>query len=344
MLRTIQAARGVAALSVAAYHLSLGFGDPRYLGHTVLMSLTWRFNLGVDFFFVLSGFIITFAHEDDIGRPDRWLIYIARRFTRVYPIYWVYTAGLCALVLILPSTIVLPTDSISWVSIATLIRGNDVVPPLPPAWSLFHEVVFYCIFSFLIINRTIGTAALAAWLAIIFALFSPGVGTPLLVWTSAYNLNFFVGIGAFLLWKRGGARLCRSALIVGVALILASFLAELNGYSLTVFQLLYALGFGGIITGLASIETNASKINIPVLGLLGDASYSIYLLHMPFQGFFMKIFINRLDGYLTGPYSLYLAVLACALAAAIAAHLMIEAPLMRYFRSRPRREAFRVPV
>jgi exopolysaccharide production protein ExoZ len=253
--------------------------------------LTWRFNLGVDFFFVLSGFIITFAHEDDIGRPDRWRTYAAKRFMRVYPIYWIYTAALCALVLILPSTIVLPMDSMSWISIATLVRGNDVGPPLTPAWTLFHEMAFYCIFSFLIINRTIGTAVLAAWSVVIFARFSYAGGTPLLVWTSAYNLDFFVGIGAFMLFRRG-ARLCRIALIAGITIILASYVAELNGYSLTVFPLLYALGFGGIITGLASIETKASNISIPILDLLGDASYSVYLLHMPLQGFFMKAFIR----------------------------------------------------
>ncbi len=44
---------------------------------------------GVDFFFVLSGFIILHVHAGDIGRPVRLGHYLQRRFTRVYPFYWV---------------------------------------------------------------------------------------------------------------------------------------------------------------------------------------------------------------------------------------------------------------
>ncbi|NBQ54213.1 MAG: acyltransferase, partial [Proteobacteria bacterium] len=44
---------------------------------------------GVDFFFVLSGFIILHAHMDDIGRPARLGRYLWRRAVRVYPIYWI---------------------------------------------------------------------------------------------------------------------------------------------------------------------------------------------------------------------------------------------------------------
>jgi exopolysaccharide production protein ExoZ len=67
----IQSCRGLAAIAVAAFHLSIDVGDHRYLGHQILRWLTWRMNLGVDFFFVLSGFIILLAHEKDIGQPHR---------------------------------------------------------------------------------------------------------------------------------------------------------------------------------------------------------------------------------------------------------------------------------
>lgn len=339
MLRTIQAARGVAALSVAAYHLSFWLGEPQFLGHTVLTSVTWRLNLGVDFFFVLSGFIIAFAHEGDVGHPSRWRSYAAKRFFRVYPIYWIYTASLCAMFLIFRSSVVLPTDSMSWITIVSLVRFNGVEPLLSPAWTLFHEIAFYCVFSFVIINRRIGTAALAVWGAVILLFFSYAGGTPLRVWISAYNLDFLIGIGAFLLWKRGDPRLCRVALIAGTIILIASFLSELNGSSVVVLPALYALGFGGIIAGLVSIETRTSNIRLPFLGLLGDASYSIYLLHMPLEGLFMKIVIRLERSLGFGPYFIYFAILASVLAVAVAIHLLIEAPLMRLLQSinRPRR-------
>jgi len=46
---------------------------------------------GVDFFFVLSGFIIFFVHGKDIGKPSRLPHYVWRRFIRIYPVYWAVT-------------------------------------------------------------------------------------------------------------------------------------------------------------------------------------------------------------------------------------------------------------
>jgi peptidoglycan/LPS O-acetylase OafA/YrhL len=54
---------------VLAFHLSILLGDKRFLGHQVFQDWTWRMSLGVDFFFVLSGFIILKVHYQDVGRP-----------------------------------------------------------------------------------------------------------------------------------------------------------------------------------------------------------------------------------------------------------------------------------
>ena len=69
MLKCLQAGRALAALAVVAFHLSTAFSDPRYGSHSIGQAFTRHGNLGVDFFFVLSGFIILNAHARDIGRP-----------------------------------------------------------------------------------------------------------------------------------------------------------------------------------------------------------------------------------------------------------------------------------
>src|SRR4051794_11170095 len=100
MLRVLQASRALAATSVAAFHLSVDMGLERYGGDAAFREFTRHGFRGVDFFFVLSGFIILFAHAGDIGKPQAWAEYLYRRWVRVFPIYWLYTAGFVGLLLL----------------------------------------------------------------------------------------------------------------------------------------------------------------------------------------------------------------------------------------------------
>ncbi|PZR43307.1 MAG: acyltransferase, partial [Stutzerimonas stutzeri] len=137
MLGTIQAGRGLAALAVVMFHLTIMMGDVRYGGDPVFRALTWRGDLGVDFFFVLSGFIMMFIHAGDIDRPGRWASFARARFVRLFPIYWLYTAAFCVLVALGFGRVVqLPTDAADWLSVVFLVRLTDVQPPLNVAWTL----------------------------------------------------------------------------------------------------------------------------------------------------------------------------------------------------------------
>jgi peptidoglycan/LPS O-acetylase OafA/YrhL len=91
-LLSIQAARGIAALLVVFYHAGRMIALPQYTGYIPLSGFFNFGHAGVDFFFVLSGFIIYFVHHEDIGRSDRLQRYAWRRATRIYPIYWIVTA------------------------------------------------------------------------------------------------------------------------------------------------------------------------------------------------------------------------------------------------------------
>src|SRR6185503_7562101 len=86
-LNSLQAGRGMAALMVVLYHayIKYGFGGSGFTGH--IFSLGFA---GVDFFFVLSGFIIAYTSYPFIGNKEKTIFFIRKRFLRVYPIYWVY--------------------------------------------------------------------------------------------------------------------------------------------------------------------------------------------------------------------------------------------------------------
>jgi hypothetical protein len=101
-LAGIQTARGVAALLVVIYHATRELSLPQYLGFIGLGNASGFGRAGVDFFLVLSGFIISYVHHGDVGHPDRLRRYLWRRLTRIYPIFWVILGIECCRALFSP--------------------------------------------------------------------------------------------------------------------------------------------------------------------------------------------------------------------------------------------------
>ena len=91
-LELIQALRGLAALLVVMFHTT-------ELNHKNFQQ-EFLFNIfafgssGVDFFFVLSGFIIYFIHRFDVGQRNKLKPFLLKRLIRVYPMYWLVTLAL----------------------------------------------------------------------------------------------------------------------------------------------------------------------------------------------------------------------------------------------------------
>jgi len=282
----------MAALAVVAFHLSLMMGLERYGGVAVFRDFTAHGNLGVDFFFVLSGFIIMYAHSRDIGNPSKWGKYFYRRFVRIFPIYWLYTLGFVTVLFLgFGTDAKMPTTFIDWATALTLIRFTEISPPIGEAWTLFHEIAFYLTFSILILSRRIGIAVI---LAVLFALvtlyrFTPETErTAFNVYLAAINLEFYFGMAAYWLYKRGGKGVAE--FLGGTMIVLAGTLYLQTTQQVP--QIALAAGFAFVMTGLIKLEA-ANLISIPrILSILGDASYSIYLTHVSLLGLFLKILIK----------------------------------------------------
>ena len=86
-LLSVEAARGAAAVLVLLVHSSAMLAAPKYFGEMPFYGLFKFGHAGVDFFFVLSGFIIFHVHRTDLGNPARLGKYLARRFVRIFPTY-----------------------------------------------------------------------------------------------------------------------------------------------------------------------------------------------------------------------------------------------------------------
>lgn len=333
MLSSVQAARALAALSVAAFHLSLMMGDPRYGGVPVFQEYTIEGNLGVDFFFVLSGFIILHAHAKDIGQPSALPNYLWRRWARLFPVYWIYTAGMTMLLLLgLGANTELPDSLTEWLATITLIRFSPIDPPLRVSWTLFHELAFYLAFAVLIVHRKAGIALFAGW-ATVCLLFFHHVGlepnTPWHVYTAQQNLYFLMGMGSFLLMRRGGRwwpELLGGLLVVAVVV---AFWPPMGSHA---GELPLVVGFALLLAGVTKLE---QRKNLPLprwLLTIGDSSYSLYLLHLPICGLLLKLaFAAELPSYIGGS-GVYLAVLGGAVLLSVATYYAVEAPLLRRLR------------
>ncbi len=334
MLRVLQASRALAAAGVAAFHLSIGMGLERYGGVPAFGDITRHGFRGVDFFFVLSGFIILFAHAKDIGKPAAWTNYAHRRFTRVFPIYWLYSAGFIGLLFFGLGTDARNPESLGdWLTTWTLIRFTDGVPPLTVAWTLFHEVAFYALFSVLILSRRAGIIVLTTWALLCLALYDyplPAERTAINVYTAAYNLLFLLGMGAYWLYRRGGSGFVE----FGLGLVCIVFAALTMGLPHNLSPLVLAIGFALLVAGGTKMET-CGYIKVPdFLNFIGNASYSIYLTHSSIQGLLLKVAMKSGLYSAIGPHGTYPVVLAGTIGLGCVVYVLVERPLIAYLQKR----------
>lgn len=288
-------------------------------------------SLGVDFFFVLSGFIILKVHHQDIGQPKAFRNFVEKRFVRIYPIYWLFTGIFCSLVALGFGTVAKNPDTLAkWISTVTLVRFENFLTPLSPAWTLFHEVGFYAVFALLIARIRTGIVVFVVWQLTCLLMMQyplPEQRTPYLVYLSTYNVDFGIGMAAYVVSERA---ILRQPLVWiaggGLALLLVVLLEARFGFS-PMMGLGYGLCFGAIIVGSVVIEKRR-PLAIPLLPFLGDASYSIYLAHESLASLFAKILFTS-QAIIRFERLTYVLIFSLTIGAGCAIHLLVERPLLR---------------
>src|SRR5882762_1925446 len=150
MYKSIQACRGLAALQVVLFHLGGILAAPKYFGLPGFGRAFIFGDSGVEFFFVLSGFIITWVHRRDFGKPAALPAYISKRLIRIYPTYWTIFLSVFLLAWTspalrsgLPATPGLLLRSLLLVPQDPTVAGGTGAPVLIVAWTLQYEMIFY---------------------------------------------------------------------------------------------------------------------------------------------------------------------------------------------------------
>lgn len=317
---------------VVIYHTSVIFRVPTYWGSTPFGDVPRFLDSGVDFFFVLSGFIILNAHSGDIGAPTCLANFIWRRFVRIYPLYWAVFCAVLVPLLMTKSNIgferivreffLLPTSG--------MVTDPKIVVV---SWTLCFEIAFYAVFGLAIYNRTLGIVIGSLWgLAAIYSL---GELNPFR-WTilsSPYPFLFLIGMLVQRVWSSGkfGLPLLPTFLLgVFVFAVAAVNRVNLLGLPPALMQWLYGAGAGLII--LAAVETERQgKLGFPQwLTRLGDASYSLYLVHFTILSMLAKLIVAT--GFLKGlPLQvIFFAMVVATVAVGLAMHAFVEKPLLKW--------------
>jgi len=316
----LQIARAVAALGIAyfhSWHVTMPFPPGTAYPIPVLTELGW---IAVDSFFAISGFVICMVVTSQNFRPGSFLL---RRAFRLYPL-WIATS---LIYLYLANRYLgrAPTQTTDFFLYSLTLLPTNGMPFYDIGWSLQHEMLFYLLAA--VVTPWLGVYGVAAVLAIGIA----ADHTLQLPWYLHQYLfyygNFLAGIAAFLVHRSGPRLGFILPLILGV--VAFRWAPDRSFFPVALFC--WLVGFVNLNAGWRIGRFGA---------LLGDASYSIYLLHpLVFYFVYVKLQPPLPPLWMQEPLRYGALIAICAIA--IASWKLFERPLIqlgervdRYMRSR----------
>lgn len=311
-LTNIDALRGIASLAVCWFHLTNTYAP------NSLARFTGQYGwLGVEVFFVLSGFIIPYAmFRGGYTFPGAWRSFISKRILRIEPPY------LLSIILVLalwhastlapnfagaPPPRIFTVQTLLHVGYLTGMAGHPWLNPV--FWTLAIEFQFYLLVSF--VFAFLGSTKKKVVLITDFALISVALIFTSDVFVFKYLGLFMLGIAVF--QYRAGLLTNNTLviLLVGATLI--------TGVALGSMVALVGLLTSIII--LSPVNLGKSKFTL----WLGSISYSLYLVHVPIGGRVIN-FGKRFVDSPAGEVLLSLTALVVSLVAAYIFFLVIERP------------------
>ena len=315
--------RGVAALLVVWYHVFEGYA---FAGGTLIESINHGY-LAVDFFFILSGFVIGYAYDDRWGKSLTTKNFFKRRLIRLHPmvvlgavlgvvtfciqggVQWDGTRVATSMVMLalLCAMFFIP----AYPGVGYEVRGNGEMFPLNgPSWSLFFEYIGNMLYALFI--RRLSTRMLTAFVVLLglgltgFAVFDmSGYGNIGVGWTLD-TVNFIGGLLRMLFPFSLGLLLSRNFKPVKVrgAFWICSLIL-LGLFVVPYWEGLDPICWNGlyeafcivvvfpILIVLGASGSTTDKVSTGICKFLGDISYPLYITHYTFMYLFYAWLIEK---------------------------------------------------
>lgn len=337
MLFNLQALRGIAALLVVMHH-SLAHFRAMGLSNPVFEFIARHGNIGVDIFFVISGYVMakttaSAGHGLDVSR-----YFLGKRFARIYLGYW--PVFLLALIIYQFHSPEYLADKQLLQSFTLLKFGNYAGLVITPAWSLTFELYFYLAIGLLLTSKWIKPIPffmLVSLLIVLKSVFTRlGDNYLLDFFFSPYIYEFIAGYFICHYWRYLSARhwtwvsllACAAGLSVGVQL------GDDHGYWRFAAIALFSASLVWLMLLLESHDLVTFR---GLLKKVGDSSYTLYLTHTVLLGLFYSLGIRD---YLVAHDFALSGFIACIVFITLISwvfYIYIEAPMYRWVKSRLKR-------
>lgn len=276
--------RGACALLVAIFHMPTG-------GHFDQAMLTRNAWLFVDFFFVLSGFVISYSAEAKLGAPGAKADFLQKRVARLWPLHFITLAAMIGLECIRSVAThgggFPPERTIAEIPPNLLLihgwGGSDYLTWNWPSWSVSVELAAYILFvGFVMLPRSARIPVATA--AVLGALFALSRLSTTFMYSGPHLgilrgvAGFFTGYLTYRIWQTWRPRTGTGLEVLAVAGVVA--FVSLCGA--TAWSYAAPLVFGAAVLVFAGGSGRLSKALESPAGLsLGAWSYSIYLTQAP---------------------------------------------------------------
>ena len=345
-IASLQALRALAALALALAHFYAQFlqkpGDDSFgfLG------------IGVDVFFVTSGFIMLHLSWDNFGSAKNALQFFRRRLARIVPLYWGCTFLFAFYILLLMT---FEQAQKSWallfkslLFIPAIAPNGGIYPFLEVGWTLNFEMFFYMCFALcLLLSRSWG----------IFALMTGLIGLciagnffilpfVLQYWSNLMILEFLFGV-ALAFAYRMFPPIPRALIypLTGITVVLSAALYfNLLNIPFTATSRTFVWGAFALFAVACAVYAKARTPR--ALEKLGDASYAIYLIHPLIIHLSIQasgILRTTPLAPLTKGWSAVIACLCATIVASVIVHTVFERPLTRLLNGNMKRRFATVP-